>query len=131
MSHLTIPARPDAGAVARRAISRWMGGHPRLDDALLAVTELINNAVLHGGLEPGEDLTITVWPEGNGMRLTVRHAGVLFDLEELPPPSRDAGASRGLAIVEKIADAWGVDSDGNEVTAWFEVGPRMADLNGR
>jgi hypothetical protein len=28
----------------------------------------------------------------------------------------------GLAIVEKIADGWGVDSDGTEVTAWFEVG---------
>ena len=122
MSHLTIPARPDAGAIARRAVSKWMGGHPRLDDALLALTELVNNAVLHGGLGPGENLTITVRPEQNGLRLTVRHVGVLFDVGELMPHSRDPGASRGLAIVEQIADGWGVEGNGSEVTAWFEVG---------
>jgi anti-sigma regulatory factor (Ser/Thr protein kinase) len=126
---LTIPARPDAGAIARRAISVWMGGHPRLDDALLAVTELVNNAVVHGGLREGDDLTVSMRPEGNGIRLTVRHAGPAFDISELSPPSRAPGASRGLAIVEQIADRWGVDSDGLEVTAWFEVSPRMADLN--
>jgi anti-sigma regulatory factor (Ser/Thr protein kinase) len=131
MSHLTIPARPDAGAIARRAVSKWMGGHPRLDDTLLALTELVNNAVLHGGLDPGEELTITISPERNGLRLTVRHTGVLFDVGELKPHSRDPEASRGLAIVEQIADGWGVEADGTEVTAWFEVGPRQADLNGR
>jgi len=122
MSRLTIPAHPGAGAMARRAVSVWLGEHPRLDDALLALTELVNNAVLHGGLEPGEDLTITMKAEREGVRLTVRHVGVLFDPHQSPSPSRDAGASRGLAIVERIADSWGVDSDGTEVTAWFEVG---------
>lgn len=122
---LTIPARPDAGAIARRAISAWMGGHPRLDDALLAVTELVNNAVVHGGLRDGDDLTVSMRAEGNGIRLTVRHAGPPFDIGELAPPSRDPGASRGLAIVEQIADRWGVDSDGASVTAWFELRPRM------
>ena len=108
-----------------------MGGHPRLDDALLALTELVNNAVLHGGLEPGEDLTITVSPDRNGLRLTVRHTGVLFDVGELAPHSRNPEASRGLAIVEQIADGWGVEADGTEVTSWFEVGPRQGDPNGR
>ncbi|HSJ84750.1 MAG TPA: ATP-binding protein [Acidimicrobiia bacterium] len=122
MSQLTLPARPEAGAMARRAVSNWLGEHPRLDDALLALTELVNNAVLHGGLGPGEHLTITMTPEHNGIRLTVRHVGVLFNRHRSRSSTRDAGASRGLAIVEQIADGWGVDSDGSEVTAWFEVG---------
>jgi anti-sigma regulatory factor (Ser/Thr protein kinase) len=126
---LTIPARLDAGAVVRRAITAWMGGHPRLDDALLAVTELVNNAVVHGGLEEGADLTVSMRAEGNGIRLTVRHAGPAFAVGELQPPSPKPGASRGLAIVEQIADRWGVEADGIEVSAWFEVGPRRADLN--
>jgi anti-sigma regulatory factor (Ser/Thr protein kinase) len=130
-SYLTIPARPDAGAIARRAISTWLGSHPRLDDALLAVTELVNNAVVHGGLADGEDLTITMQPEGNGIRLTVRHAGVPFEVTELPPQSLDPNASRGLAIVAQIADRWGVDSDGTAVTAWFEVSPGTVGQNGR
>ncbi len=126
---LIIPARPDAGSIARRAIEVWMCGHPRLDDALLAMTELVNNAVLHGGLHEGEDLTVSMRPEGTGIRLTVRHMGTPFDIGELPTPSREPAASRGLAIVEQIADRWGVESGGGEVTAWFEVGPRMPELN--
>jgi anti-sigma regulatory factor (Ser/Thr protein kinase) len=121
VSQLIIEARPAAGAVVRRAVTTWIGGHPRLDDVLLAVTELVNNAVMHGGLSPGDDLTVSVGPDGDLIRFTVGHAGVLFDVDELPPSSRDPGASRGLAIVDRIADVWGVDSDGVEVTAWFEV----------
>ena len=79
---------------------------------------------MHGGLEPDDGLTVTVGPDGALTRFTVGHAGVLFDVDELPPSSREPGASRGLAIVDRIADVWGVDSDGVEVTAWFEVGSR-------
>ena len=122
VSQLTIEARPTAGAAVRRALVDWIDGHPRLDDVLLAITELVNNAVLHGGLGPGDVLTVTVAPDGKLTRFTVGHAGVLFELNELPPSSREPGASRGLAIVDRIADVWGVDSDGVEVTAWFEVG---------
>jgi len=126
MSYLTIPARPEAGAIARRAISAWLSGHPRLDDALLAVTELVNNAVVHG-LADGEDLTLTMQPEGTDIRLTVRHVGLPFEVTEPRGASRDPNASRGLAIVAQIADRWGVETDGTAVTAWFEVGPRMSD----
>ncbi|HYJ24231.1 MAG TPA: ATP-binding protein [Acidimicrobiia bacterium] len=123
VSQLTVEARPTAGAAVRRAVVDWMDGHPRLDDVLLAITELVNNAVIHGGLEPDDGLTVTVGPDGGLTRFTVGHAGVLFAVDDLPPSSREPGASRGLAIVDKIADVWGVDSDGVEVTAWFEVGP--------
>lgn len=123
MSQLTIPARPSAGATARRAVATSISGHPRLDDVLLALTELVNNAVVHGGLSPGDDLTVTYGPEGDAMRFAVGHAGVPFKLEELPPWSPEPGASRGLAIVDRIADGWGVDSDGAAITTWFEVEP--------
>lgn len=131
MSHLTLHARPEAAAQARRAVAAWLGSHPRLDDALLAVTELVNNAVIHGGLDPDDDLTVTIKPERNGIRLTVRHAGVLFDPHQSPSRSLEPGASRGLAIVRRIADRWGVDSDGAEVSAWFEVTPAIDDHGGR
>lgn len=128
-SHLSIPARPDAGAVARRAVTEWLGNHPRLDDALLAVTELVNNAVIHGGLDDGEQVTVGL-ENGAGVRLTVRHAGIPFTADEVPSLSPDPGASRGLALVMTITDRWGVDTDGDQVTAWFEVDPSLSDLNG-
>jgi len=124
VSQLIVEARPTAGAAVRRAVTTWIEGHPRLDDVLLAITELVNNAVMHGGLAPGDDVTVTVGPDGNLMRFTVGHTGVLFDVDELPPSTREPGASRGLAIVDEIADIWGVDSDGVEVMAWFEVGSK-------
>ena len=129
-NHVTIPAHPDAGAKARRVIVTWMGDHPRLDDALLAVTELVNNAVIHGGLRDGEHITLAIAAEAHGIRLTVRHVGAPFKIDPLPQPSRDPEASRGLAIVAQIADRWGVEGDGSEVTAWFEVGSSKANQNG-
>ena len=64
VSQLTVEARPTAGAAVRRAVVDWIDGHPRLDDVLLAITELVNNAVMHGGLEPDDGLTVTVGPDG-------------------------------------------------------------------
>lgn len=129
MSQLTVTANTTAGANVRRAVASWMAGHPRLDDALLAVTELVNNAVMYGGLTQGDSLIVRFGPEGEMVRLTVEHVGLRFEVDRLPPPSFEPGASRGLAIVDRIADGWGVHSDGGEVTAWFEVGPRMP-MNG-
>ena len=121
MSRLAIPARPTAGAVARRAVTTWMAGHPRLDDALLAVTELVNNAVIHSGVPSGSTLTVAVEPESDGIRLSVAHAGVGFDPTVAQPRSTDPWVSRGLAIVDKIADSWGVESGDGAVAAWFEI----------
>ncbi len=122
---LSIPADPTAGAAARKAVTGWMGHHPRLDDALLAVTELVNNAVLHGGLSDGDAVWLEITPAGGSVRLTVRHTGPAFRVGTLAPPSMDPRASRGLAIVDQIADEWGVDSEGTEVTAWFEISPGL------
>jgi anti-sigma B factor antagonist len=127
MSQVAIPARPTAGALARRAVAKWIAGHPRLDDALLAVTELVNNAVIHSDLPTGSSLTVAVVPDGDAVRLTVAHDGVSFEPPNSYRPSTKPGASRGLAIVDKIADSWGVESTGGEVSAWFEVRPQHDD----
>jgi anti-sigma B factor antagonist len=131
MSQVAIPARSTAGAVARRAVAKWIAGHPRVDDALLAVTELVNNAVVHSGLAPGSSLTVTVEPDGDALRLTVAHDGIKFEAPDSPRLSSEPRASRGLAIVDKIADSWGVESNGGEVSAWFEVRPRRRDARSR
>jgi anti-sigma regulatory factor (Ser/Thr protein kinase) len=124
---LIIPADVEAGARARRAVVTLMGDHARVDDALLAVTELVNNAIVHGGLRDGADLSLTISSHRDRVRLTVRHAGPTFEVGVIGPPSNDPTASRGLAIVDQVADRWGVDSNGSEVTAWFEMSPGLSD----
>ncbi len=128
-SDLIIRARPDAGAVARQAVTGWIGTHPRLDDLLLAVTELVNNAVVHGGLGAGDSLSLSMSTEDEHIRLTVSHAGPGFEVGARAAPSADPDASRGLAIVDLLADRWGVDSSDGTVSAWFEVSPGLTQIS--
>jgi anti-sigma B factor antagonist len=102
-----------------------------MEDALLALTELVNNAVLHSDLPPESSLTVGVEPDGGVLRLTVVHEGVGFEPPGLPAPSVEPETSRGLAIVDKIADSWGVESSGSAVSAWFEFRPRKSDARSR
>lgn len=128
-SRFILSARPEAGAQARRALQEWMPALQRLDDAQLALTELVNNAVLHAGLENGGVLVIEFEALDGHNRFTVRHSGKPFEVVERPP-SQEAAASRGLAIVGRIADRWGVDGTDDQVWAWFELGRETADVSG-
>ncbi|WP_017933072.1 ATP-binding protein [Nocardioides sp. Iso805N] len=88
---------------------------PVRDDAVLLVSELMSNAVRHGGswvrlkLTISEDaFTVAVHDDGPGMPI-MRNG------------TRDAslGSGRGLQIVDRIADQWGVDVDQAGKTVWF------------
>lgn len=90
---------------------------PVRDDAVLLVSELMSNAVRHGGswvrleLTVGDDVfTVAVHDDGPGMPI-MRNG------------TRDAslGSGRGLQIVDKIADEWGVDVDRAGKTVWFQL----------
>ena len=43
----TFPGLPDQVQHARHAVARYLDGHPVTDDAVLIVSELASNAVLH------------------------------------------------------------------------------------
>jgi anti-sigma regulatory factor (Ser/Thr protein kinase) len=81
------------------------------------VTELVNNAVVHG---PGRMIDVRITLEDD---LTM--GGMVEDqgdgpqvIRDLPEPARDGG--RGLRIVDALADRWGVYPGTN--TVWFEIG---------
>ncbi|MGC5010781.1 ATP-binding protein [Streptosporangium sp. DT93] len=100
-----LPATPasvrDARSMVRRELSVW-GADELLDDCLLVISELVTNAVEHGGsacalrIRGGGDLV----------------HGELFDPGEGTPRvcdrDMDATGGRGLQIVDSLADDWGV-----------------------
>ena len=56
-----LPASPSASALARRALDGWLSdlvGVDTADAARVAASELVANAVQHGGLEPDDTISL-------------------------------------------------------------------------
>ncbi|EYT83786.1 regulatory protein [Streptomyces sp. Tu 6176] len=119
-----LPSRPESAAVARRLVQivvlRW-GMSPRLaEDAVLLVSELVGNAVRHTGARV---FGLRVGRRTGRIRVEVRDPS-----RGLPclMPVQDLDVSgRGLTLVDKLSDRWGVDLLPRGKTTWFEI--RAAD----
>lgn len=102
---------PTAPADARRFIVDVLDQHPAVESAKLIISELVTNAVLHGGRDAGQ-VTVSVSEDRNdgSVRLDVsqpEHPG--FDFEDNAPGHMES-TGRGLMIVEALADDWGFDN---------------------
>lgn len=117
-----IPGDRSAPGAARHAVRSWLDGHARTDDATLAVSEVVTNAVRHGlGDAP---LTVRLVSNGDGIRIEVDQPTV--QTVEAPSgfPGPDRAGGRGLAVVEALAERWGVTYGTSTVphtTVWFEM----------
>ncbi|MGI4894626.1 MAG: ATP-binding protein [Janthinobacterium lividum] len=91
--------------------------HARVvDEAQLLVSELVTNAVRHGG----PPVRVRVDCDGSaGMQVSVT------DGNPHPPVRRDAApdaeGGRGVALVDIVSDRWGVDHVENGKTVWFVI----------
>ena len=115
-----IMSGPRAPAAARRWVRERLAGRVRptvLDDALLLVSELVTNSVLHGGPAGGAPITLRLALEAGAVRLEVtdpgEHGAVLRR-----PPDETQGGGFGLDLVAKLATSWGVDDRGG-TRVWF------------
>lgn len=100
----------------RAAVGAW-GARERADEIELAADEMITNALMH--TEGGAIVTIRVL-SGIERRLRVE----VEDRSSALPRRRDAGESgvsgRGLMLVDRLAEAWGVESRGSGKCVWCE-----------
>lgn len=95
-----------------------------MDDALVVVTELMGNAVRHGGLLPMDGVHGSV-----RLQWSVSGTRVLIDVtdgggEQYPhvePASVVDTGGRGLAIVSAVASDWGVRTARGRVTVYAVV----------
>ncbi|WP_406004497.1 MULTISPECIES: SpoIIE family protein phosphatase [unclassified Streptomyces] len=111
---------PEALSSARhmiRAAVRAWGAKARADEVELAADELITNALMH--TDGGAIVTIRVLT-GPERRLRVD----VEDRSSALPRRRDAGeagvSGRGLMLVDRLADLWGVESRGSGKCVWCE-----------
>ncbi|RKQ92189.1 anti-sigma regulatory factor (Ser/Thr protein kinase) [Solirubrobacter pauli] len=111
----SLPRSPDSIGVARRFVeshATTLTARGR-GDAVLMVSELVTNALVHGTGEislsidlASEAITVEVSDEGN-----VRVA---------PSPTPGAHGGWGLRIVDQLADDWGIREGSTKV--WFRLG---------
>ncbi|GAA2506499.1 ATP-binding protein [Streptomyces gobitricini] len=120
-----LPSRPESAASARRltqcvVIRQWGLGPQVAEHAVLLVSELVGNAVRHTGARVF------------GLRMLRRRGWIRVEVRDpsrglpcLMPVHELDTSGRGLFLVDKLSDRWGVDLLPRGKTTWFEM--RVSD----
>jgi anti-sigma regulatory factor (Ser/Thr protein kinase) len=114
-----------APAAARRAVSPFLERHldeERLQEAVLLVSEVVTNAVRHGGAGEDEQVGVAVGVDDRYVRIEVRDPGDGFVPD--PEPSRRGGSGMGLVLLKAISPRYGVEVD-RGTRVWFDL-PRAS-----
>lgn len=107
-----LPAHADQVRVARAFIAAILPACPAAGDAVLCVSELASNAVLHSASRnPGGTFTVRAAMFDDHVRVEVEDNGGPWHEH----PNHD-GRSHGLDIVSKLAAGCG--RDGSPLTGW-------------
>ena len=95
----------------------------KMSSILIAVTEAVNNAIIHGNKKDiNKTVTISTNMTDENIKVTIKDQGTGFVLEQVPDPllpenlTKDSG--RGLLIIRSLVDKFNVDSsvNGTEIT---------------
>jgi anti-sigma regulatory factor (Ser/Thr protein kinase) len=116
---LRLSGGPEAGASARRALSRLRADidPPLMETLRLLVTELVTNSVRHAG---AETVLLKVLVGRSAVLTEVTDEGSGFDPAQTGRPRADR-TGWGLFLVERLADRWGVNQERNGTRVWFEL----------
>ncbi|MFK3984125.1 SpoIIE family protein phosphatase [Micromonospora sp. NPDC050397] len=117
---LEMPAEPTAPGRARQwltaQLTAWLVPESVIGAAVLCVSELATNALLHAGTAARVEIDLSperllVSVADRGTRGTVTRART----ETL------SSRGRGLGLIEQLSDAWGTDPTVRGSTVWFEI----------
>jgi len=125
-TQLRLPAESIAPALARagiRPVTDGLSERAAADIALLT-SEIVANAVQHASETAADEVIVRIGGD-DMIRVEVLDCGVLFD----PPTPRRPWDARpngwGLYLVDSVARAWGVESEGPGKKVWFELDPKV------
>ncbi|MER8158472.1 SpoIIE family protein phosphatase [Streptomyces sp. NPDC094472] len=155
VSRTTLPGSVRAPGAARTFVRTALTGRSAaeafapvaldersIDDAVLLVSELVTNAVLHAGtrvevvcrLQPGdgtadESDTLGQPDETPGAADAPRRPGIVVEVADLHPAStvyggpetQRRGRGRGLQLIGALAESWGVTYHRTRKAVWFRL----------
>ena len=126
MVTLALPPEPRSATRARQLTREQLSAlcpDEAIEVAALLVTELVSNAVLHART----DIVLMVDVTPGRVILRVRDGS-----DETPVQQGygvDAATGRGIALVEKLASAWGVDRSERGKEVWCQIDFPAPDPN--
>lgn len=124
---LRLAPRRKSVSLARAAVRNYAAdmGADLIADAELLVSELVSNALQHGG----DAITLKMSHEDDGLFVSVYDQG-----EGLPRMARFGSAptspsGRGLRIVHSVAASWGIAVDPEQTgkSVWFRLGVERSE----
>jgi anti-sigma regulatory factor (Ser/Thr protein kinase) len=121
-SSITLPGTARHIAEARRFITSVVADRTLAADAVLCLSEVVTNAVIHSNSR-GDGGRVSVRAEqcSDGLlRIEVQDQGGRW----IERPKAEGQRHLGLMIVSQLASAWGIQGDGlHSRTVWFELRP--------
>jgi anti-sigma regulatory factor (Ser/Thr protein kinase) len=121
---LFLDPAPPAVRSARHALHlAAIFGEAAEPDALLLVSELVTNSIVHAGHSGGDAIRVRAASQGSTTRVEVcdrARSGSRPAVREDPPPLDTGG--RGLLLVDALSDRWGMDTCERGTCVWFELG---------
>jgi anti-sigma regulatory factor (Ser/Thr protein kinase) len=122
---MLVPCQFRAVKEARDHVARAVvaaGLEALTDDAAMATSEIVTNAILHGS-PAGLAVLLEVEAAANAVRVSVAdHSDHVPVLRELAADSAEGG--RGLHLIDSLAKSWGCrpcDADGFAKVVWAEL----------
>ncbi|MFH8490551.1 ATP-binding protein [Streptomyces longisporoflavus] len=104
----------------RKTLAAWELSDAE-DAALLVLSELLGNAVVHGRVPRGREVETRYLRMAYGVRIEVHDTARELP-RSLPLPDGEMCSGRGLFLVEAVADRWGVTRrTGPGKAVWAEV----------
>jgi anti-sigma regulatory factor (Ser/Thr protein kinase) len=127
-AQLDLPLGVDAPTAARHAVMAVLGGWGFRDEAWLqaaavVVSELVTNAVRHGG----GAVAFTVQSHDDQVVLCVADGSSVVPRRRDP----DEAGGRGLAVIEALSTGWGVRDHEGGKQVWVELKPYPGPLPAR
>jgi anti-sigma regulatory factor (Ser/Thr protein kinase) len=125
-SETTLAPTPASSRAARHFVADWCIAEGVIGDVvdtlLLLTAELVTNAVLHGR----SDVVLRVGRVGSRVRVGVGDENTRLPQRRESDP--EALNGRGMALVEALADAHGIDVEAFGKTVWFDVATAHAPV---
>ena len=117
---MQLVANSDAPAQARAAVAKTMPDDPREEVVALATSEIVTNAIVHGGL--GDTIEVRISRIDGDVRVEVYNAAAQpFVAPHCGSPNPRQFGGWGLGIVEAVSVEWGVDHADGRTLVWFVV----------
>lgn len=118
MALISLPRTRQAVAGARRwltdTLGAWRVDDDQVDNAVLALSEVVTNAVVHAAGDGHSTLTAALW-QGH-LRITVSDPD-----PEVRPAGGDEEHGRGLLVVRAVTMRHGVTRTAGGKVVWFEM----------